>query len=172
MPESEPTPPDTRPNAHKRTSMDAGLDDSYPQIITSSPLANFDHTRRYSAPIEPVRSSIEQTHEMPLNALSMAAEQAAMQDALTGTPVQTHDTPLDMNLVPNGAIQRLPYPAGTIGGHMLGLDFEDSLENLSAFLDNGPLASYHYSTSIISTEQPMPFFSPESIRQFSDLHAW
>jgi Fungal specific transcription factor domain len=170
MPESEPTPTDTHPNAHKRTSMDAGLDDSYPQIITSSPLANFDHARRYSAqtaPIEPVRSSIEQNHEMPLNALSMAAEQAAMQDVLTAPPVHTHETPLDMNLVPNESMQRLPYPAGTIGGHMLGLDFEDSLENLSAFLDNGPLAPYHYS-SMISTEQPMPFFSPESIGQFSD----
>ena len=52
----------------------------------------------------------------------------------------------------------IPSPQVHIGGSY---DFEDSLQDLASFMDNGPLSTYHFS-HLISAEQPMPFFSPES----------
>ena len=45
--------------------------------------------------------------------------------------------------------------------------FDDSLDSLAAFLDNGTLSSYHFS-SVISAEQPVPFFSPDSLSFLGD----
>lgn len=60
-------------------------------------------------------------------------------------------------------------PAGQMNG-LIGFDFEDSLQDLANFMDNGALSSYHFS-SMISAEQPIPFFSPESLTQTADMFA-
>lgn len=54
-----------------------------------------------------------------------------------------------------------------IGG-LNGFDFDDSLQDLANFMDNGALSSYHFS-SLISAEQPIPFFSPESLHQTGEV---
>ena len=56
-----------------------------------------------------------------------------------------------------------PQPAMT-GGY----DFEDSLQDLAAFMENGPLSTYHFS-SFVGAEMPIPFFSPESFSQSQDI---
>ncbi|GAB7349595.1 hypothetical protein MBLNU459_g0284t1 [Dothideomycetes sp. NU459] len=50
------------------------------------------------------------------------------------------------------------------------LDFEGSLDSLAAYLDNGGLSSYHFS-SLVSAEQPVPFFSPDSFSHTGDTLA-
>ncbi|KEF51298.1 uncharacterized protein A1O9_12648 [Exophiala aquamarina CBS 119918] len=64
------------------------------------------------------------------------------------------------------SIPNTSNPLNGMGG-LQGFDFEDSLQDLANFMDNGTLASYHFS-SLISAEQPIPFFSPESLTQTGD----
>lgn len=124
-----------------------------------------------------------------LATLSFAAEQAALQDSLAGsstnmqsnltTPNSYRQSRPETGSYAFGAAMNLSTYAGVapsaqmsitpqqpqnpaIAEQITDLDFEGSLENLAAFLDNGNLSSYHYS-SVISSEQPIPFFSPESL---------
>jgi hypothetical protein len=52
--------------------------------------------------------------------------------------------------------------------HTTGPDLGDSLDSLAAFLEHEPLSSFHFS-ALINTEQPMPFFSPDSYSCTQDL---
>ena len=105
-------------------------------------------------------------HNSPysLTALSMAAEYQALQGNMANVP--THDT------IPTP----MPSHAGTIAAsvedphttmltdpsaHSFESTFGESLDSLTSFLDSEPLNSYHFA-SLINTEQPMPFFSPDS----------
>lgn len=65
-----------------------------------------------------------------------------------------------------GIQSSIPTTSNTLNGMggLHGFDFEDSLQDLANFMDNGALSSYHFS-SLISAEQPIPFFSPESLTQ-------
>lgn len=64
-----------------------------------------------------------------------------------------------MNQQPVPVMQNaIPTPQAHLGASY---DFEDSLQDLASFMENGPLSSYHFS-HFISSEQPMPLFSPES----------
>ena len=65
-----------------------------------------------------------------------------------------------MQSIPNA----LPTPQPQLSGNY---DFQDSLQDLASFMDNGPLSTYHFS-HFISAEQPMPFFSPESFSHLPD----
>jgi hypothetical protein len=94
----------------------------------------------------------------------MAAEQAAMQGIMTS---ESDNQAMGTNVhVPLHFSE--PYRLDRTADLSTGLEVEDSLDSLAAFLDNGPLASHHFS-SFISAEQPIPFFSPESIPYGHDI---
>lgn len=127
-----------------------------------------------------------------LATLSFAAEQAALQDSLAAAPIANMrtvatSTPMyNQNSHPmanespsyryNNITSEPQYPpvpdrrltvkprveSPHLPEESTGLDFEGSLDDLAAFLDNGAMSSYHFS-SLISAEQPVPFFSPESL---------
>jgi len=111
-------------------------------------------------------TTIEADHPYSLATLSMAAEQAALQDAYIPPTVQVTEQPMSMHMTHQDVqIGRNPDP---LGNHYPGLDFEESLDSLANFIDNNPLSSYQFG-SVISAEQPMPFFSPaESLPMHSD----
>jgi len=67
------------------------------------------------------------------------------------------------------SIPNAPNTLNGVGG-LHSFDFEDSLQDLANFMDNGAMSSYHFS-SLISAEQPIPFFSPESLTHTGDLFA-
>jgi hypothetical protein len=96
----------------------------------------------------------------------MAAEYQSMHGALTngGTP-QLNDS-ISMQDAHLSSAEQLPVPAAANHVHDPGLG--ESLDSLAAFLDNEPLSLYHFS-SLFNTEQPMPFFSPESFSYGHDL---
>ncbi len=106
-------------------------------------------------------------HDLSFATLLMAAEHARPQETQSHVAIQqpTHlSTPMFSvqdqflsNPTPQPSMQA---PSDQLNG-IVGFDFEDSLQDLANFMDNGALSSYHFS-SLISAEQPMPFFSPES----------
>lgn len=128
-----------------------------------------------------------------LATLSFAAEQAALQDSLAASNAELRrtiassyeqqrsvETPMYNFNPPTGSSAyalTVPKPhmpstsqevhTDTISDPLPEIDFEGSLESLAAFLDNGGLASYNFS-SIINAEQPIPFFSPESLSLTGD----
>lgn len=106
----------------------------------------------------------------------MAAEHARPQDTQTHASLQQTNQLLNpMFSVPDQFMTdptsqtTMSAPAGQMNG-LIGFDFEDSLQDLANFMDNGALSSYHFS-SMISAEQPIPFFSPESLTQTADMFA-
>ncbi|KAL1966530.1 hypothetical protein VTN77DRAFT_4452 [Rasamsonia byssochlamydoides] len=136
---------DTRPQSNprgrrKRTAQAAGLEQD--SII---PPVSF----------EPVHSlPLPDSHSLPLETLSLAAEHAALQ-GITSEPGDTRDVSTDVNMLPFSEPDRLDRDLPS-----------SDFDSLAAFLDNG-LASHHFS-SFISAEQPIPFFSPESIVRESE----
>ncbi|EKG11436.1 Transcription factor fungi [Macrophomina phaseolina MS6] len=116
--------------------------------------------------------SMDASFHSPLAALSFAAEQSAFQDALAAssphafgaTPAMAAD-----NFQHITHADSLPQST-TIGGSAppADPDFAETLDSLAAFLENEPLSSYHFS-STITAEQPVPFFSPESILNSTEL---
>uniref|UniRef100_A0A093UME3 Regulatory protein GAL4 n=2 Tax=Talaromyces marneffei PM1 TaxID=1077442 RepID=A0A093UME3_TALMA len=106
-----------------------------------------------------------QSHGISLATLSMAAEHAAMQGIIP--PEQD-----DQVIISTNHDNRLPFPeTEALGSRSMdptyGFDFEDTLDSLATFLDNGPVASHHF-PSFISAEQPIPFFSPGSASNGND----
>jgi hypothetical protein len=96
------------------------------------------------------------SHGTPLATLSLAAEHAALGIMMSeATDTRGISTSGNMNM-------RLPFSEPDPAAHLPSALDCDNLDSLAAFLDNGPLASHHFS-SFISAEQPIPFFSPESI---------
>jgi hypothetical protein len=110
-----------------------------------------------------------QTDEYSLAALSMAAEYQSLQGAMASGTTPHHEIPaLDTvhNQVLSETIEQPVHPPTASQLPSIGLG--ESLDSLAAFLDNEPLSSYHFS-SLINTEQPMPFFSPESFNYSHDF---
>ena len=130
-------------------------------MMTVTPANSDLHTSHHSS--TPLASlTVPQNEEFSLAALSMAAEYQALQGTLTNGGNAQHDVSDRMPLPGEGIARSIenPIPPPThaqIQGPSLG----ESLDNLAAFLDNEPFTSYHFA-SLINTEQPMPFFSPES----------
>lgn len=139
--------------------------------------------------VAPFSTNIDRGHDF-LTTLSFAAEQAALRDSLASSatneqstlsvpapPYSHHRTepgPYSFGSAMNPPTFSGPAPPAQMspGPQQIQavpmteqdaeLDFDGSLDNLAAFLDNGALSSYHFS-SVISAEQPVPFFSPESL---------
>ncbi|KAL0261382.1 hypothetical protein SLS55_002812 [Diplodia seriata] len=102
----------------------------------------------------------------PLAALSFAAEQSAFQDALAASSPQTFGVTPGMNSEQLAHADTLPTPSNGATD----ADFSETLDSLTAFLENEPLSSYRFS-STITAEQPVPFFSPESILNSTEHEA-
>lgn len=110
---------------------------------------------------------VGQNDEFSLAALSYAAEYQAMHGAMpNGAPTPHHEIHLQEDPISNTVEHQPAVPAATMQIH--GPSLGESLDSLAAFLDNEPLSSYHFS-SLINTEQPMPFFSPESFSYGHDF---
>ncbi|KAF2704659.1 hypothetical protein K504DRAFT_108875 [Pleomassaria siparia CBS 279.74] len=110
-----------------------------------------------------------QTDEYSLAALSMAAEYQALQSSMTNGTTTGHEFPGPLPMQDDGVARTVEQSAGPSSStHIHGPSLGDSLDNLAAFLDNEPLTSYHFS-ALINTEQPMPFFSPESFTYGQDF---
>ncbi|KIW99512.1 uncharacterized protein Z518_11251 [Rhinocladiella mackenziei CBS 650.93] len=113
------------------------------------------------------------SHDLSFATLLMAAEHARPQDAQPHTSIpQNNHLSNSMFAVQDQFMAEptpppsMPAPAGQMSG-ISGFDFDDSLQDLANFMDNGALSSYHFS-SLISAEQPIPFFSPESVTNPTD----
>ena len=104
----------------------------------------------------PPDAALNQPPNMPFATLLMAAEQAHPQHH-QGPYQPSGMMPMQQQSA-RSMHNPMPTPQPHLGG---GYDFEDSLQDLASFMDNGPLSTYHFS-HFISAEQPMPFFSPES----------
>jgi hypothetical protein len=105
---------------------------------------------------------VQQHEENSLAALSMAAEYQSLQGMMTNGATQHQELSIGMpmhNEHMGGAMTQPAIPQAPMHSH--GPSLGDSLDSLTAFLEHEPLSSYHFS-SLINTEQPMPFFSPES----------
>ncbi|WEW61742.1 hypothetical protein PRK78_007236 [Emydomyces testavorans] len=130
--------------------------------IARSPTTAFDDHRRAAEAV--TRPSIDCHDDFPLATLSMAAEHVSLQ-----MPYDTssHATP-NSSQIPFGqscsmTTAELPAP---LSERLHDLKFDNSFDELTSFLDNGLLSSYHFS-SLVSAEQPMPLFSSESINRLS-----
>lgn len=125
---------------------------------------SFAPTRVHDATIN--QNSTTQSRGISLATLSMAAEHAALQGIIP--PEQENQAMIAATNHDN----RLHFSeTDALGSRPLdpnyGFDFEDTLDSLATFLDNGPLASHHF-PSFISAEQPIPFFSPGSASNGND----
>ncbi|PGH21635.1 hypothetical protein AJ80_03068 [Polytolypa hystricis UAMH7299] len=124
-----------------------------------------------TAPLAPVhRPRIETSHDFPLATLSMAAEHVALQipyDAPLPTQSQAIPTSSNIGFQRNNTLSRLRAKP-SLDGQVLNSELDNVLDQLASFLDNGALSSYHVS-SLINSEQPMPFFSPESAPALNDV---
>jgi hypothetical protein len=146
-------------------------DDDHESPRMSNPM-NF---RGMSSPANPPildgPSNPSQNDEYSLAALSMAAEYSALQgDFTAASPFQAQNIPQAPNVALRNDQMATPVDSlqGPYANQSQGLGFEDSLDSLAAFLDNDLLSSYHFS-SLISTEQPMVYFSPESWANANDF---
>lgn len=115
--------------------------------------------------------------EMPFATLLMAAEQAhPVQMPPAHAQIQPQDNAyqhpppmLPPPPQPQTHIQPIQPPTDSILSEPFSgvYDFQDSLNDLANFID-GPLTTYHFS-SFINSEQPIPFFSPESFTHQGDV---
>ncbi|KAG8623483.1 hypothetical protein KVT40_008459 [Elsinoe batatas] len=88
----------------------------------------------------------------------------------SGLQMQQEVLPEDMSIQETDFAPHDPSGRNdALSAHYPGLDFEESLDSLAHFIDNGALSSYHFG-SMISAEQPMPFFSPSESLTYSVEH--
>ncbi|KAF2119451.1 hypothetical protein BDV96DRAFT_345587 [Lophiotrema nucula] len=167
-------PAESRPLKRMRSSFDGGRPvPEIPSMMTTTPAPSmhmeFQHSHLQQAPTPTGHLLTTQSDEFSLAALSMAAEYQALQgtmgNGMTPQPTLPSPMPLQDHSI-TGTIEQsvVPMPPAHLQGPSLG----ESLDSLAAFLDNEPLSSYHFA-SLINTEQPMPFFSPESFNYGHDL---
>lgn len=127
-------------------------------------------------PAQSVNPDMGHSHqEMPFATLLMAAEQAhPAQMPPTHNQIQRQDSAYQQpqNMLPPAQQQHVPAPHDSIlpPNFSGAYDFEDSLNDLANFIDNGPLTTYNFS-SFINSEQPIPFFSPESFTHHGEMIA-
>ena len=136
---------------------------------------NSDHLRNASYPTNYSNGHLQPSrYEFgdPLAALSLAAEQSAFRDA---TAASVNPMPV-VGIAPMGGNTPTQTPAmeafagalpGSDTGVMSDTGFTASLDDFAAYLENEPLSSYSFS-SLMMADQPLPFFSPDSLVNSSD----
>jgi hypothetical protein len=113
--------------------------------------------------------NVSQNDEYSLAALSMAAEYQSMHGTVPNGTTPHHELSGPMILHDENITGTIEQPvAPAVQASLNGPSLGESLDSLAAFLDNEPLSSYHFA-SLINTEQPMPFFSPESFSYSHEL---
>ncbi|KAF2006083.1 hypothetical protein P154DRAFT_423619 [Amniculicola lignicola CBS 123094] len=161
---------EARPPKRLRASFDGGR--PVPEIpsMMPTPVASMNieiaHPPVYPTPAP---QPIAHSDEFSLAALSMAAEYQALQGTMSNNMTSHQDPPAPIQLQEENVIKTVesqPISAPTV--HLHGPSLGESLDSLAAFLDTEPLSSYHFA-SLINTEQPMPFFSPESFSYGQDF---
>ncbi|EEP78438.1 predicted protein [Uncinocarpus reesii 1704] len=137
---------------------------TFPETPQTSVTAFDNHHR--ASPAAP-RPNIECQDDFPLATLSMAAEHVSLQLPY-GTP-SSHPAPNSPHVAfAQGGTMTTSEPPTQLDANIHTLELENSLDELSAFLDNGSLSSYHFS-SLVSAEQPLPLFSPESVTHLPEI---
>lgn len=107
----------------------------------------------------------------------MVTQQATFQDALVPEPVHNNTASNGipaklMNYDAAQPVQMAPPPASVVDPGLLpdpdqpGMDY-CAFSSFADFLETGPLPSFHFS-SFLTTEQPMPFFSPQDYDAMHD----
>ena len=168
---------ETRPQKRLRTSFDSGRPvPEIPSMMNMPPAtAHIDN----QPPLHPHPAHINTFHcsrndEFSLAALSMAAEYQSLQaHGLVANGHCGQHQVQDPSPLRNPIAQTVEPVLSSINvqsnGPQMGVpSLGESLDSLAAFLDTEPLTSYRFS-SIINTEQPMPFFSPESLGCGNDI---
>ncbi|KIW54839.1 hypothetical protein, variant [Exophiala xenobiotica] len=149
-----------------------------PAFSTSQSLMN---TNFLSSNTTQTTAATPNNHDLSFATLLMAAEHAQPQNTqshahaplqqpnhLSSSMFSVQD-PFMTDPAAQSSMEGSTGQLNALGGMGLGgFDFEDSLQDLANFMDNGALSSYHFS-SMISAEQPIPFFSPESLTQAADV---
>lgn len=110
-----------------------------------------------------------QYEQSPLDVLSMVTQQATFQDALTSESMHNNGASGGMPVEPmnyeNQPGNMAPPSTSVVDPGLLPepdqaeLDYY-SFDSFATFLETGPLPSFHFS-SLVTTEQPLPFFSPQ-----------
>jgi hypothetical protein len=164
------TPAETRSHKRMRPSFNAGR--PVPQIssMMSSP-AIVDMQSQHQPEMSHASMTFGQTSGYSLTALSMAAEYQALHgDMVNGANHEAMPTPMPSHSGVVAATVEEPHTAVPTysSAQIYESTFGESLDSLTSFLDSEPLNSYHFA-SMINTEQPMPFFSPDSFGYGSQL---
>ncbi|KAF2276594.1 uncharacterized protein EI97DRAFT_45128 [Westerdykella ornata] len=167
------SPKESRTHKRPRTSLDAGRPVSdIPTLLP--PLSPAD---RESPSMSTHRSTnstglqrIACPQEFSLATLSMAAEYQSLRGTVTDGAAHhltlPHSRPADM--VATSVVQQAG-PMSDADAHQPSL--WDSGDGMAALLGTELLSSYQF-PSLINTEQPMPFFSPEALSHHSyDVHS-
>jgi hypothetical protein len=148
-----------------RSSFDVGR--PVPEIpgMMSSPAISEMQSSQYASTISFNPMSSAHSNSYSLTALSMAAEYQALQGSMINGNETHHSVPTSSTLpsttIPVTLVESQTVLPANSALHARGPTLEESLDSLASFLDNEPLNSYHFAT-LMSAEQPMPFFSPES----------
>lgn len=145
--------------------------ESNPAMAQAQPMLSPSYTGYH--PAQPGNPDMGHHHqEMPFATLLMAAEQAHPAQIPPQPQLHRQNSYQQQQamLPPPQAPPQIQAPADSILPQPFSgtYDFEDSLNDLANFIDNGPLTTYHFS-SFINSEQPLPFFSPESFTNQGDV---
>lgn len=139
--------------------------------MMSPPTASEMHTAQQQPTVSLASMTFGHSSEYSLTALSMAAEYQALQGnmaegasshAQLPTPMPSQSGAMAANM--NQFHQSMPTEPMN---QMQGPSFSESLNSLTYFLDSEPFNAFQF-PSLINTEQPMPFFSPESFAYGQD----
>lgn len=157
-----------RPHKRMRASIDAGRPVPEIRSMMSPSTATDVQSIHQQSTASLASMTFGHNSEFSLTALSMAAEAAEYQ-ALHGNMADTASSraqlPTPMPSQPGTVAVTLEDFATSLPAEnpfqFQASSFSESLDSLTYFLDSEPFNSYHF-TSLINTEQPMPFFSPDS----------
>ncbi|KAF1848891.1 uncharacterized protein K460DRAFT_280481 [Cucurbitaria berberidis CBS 394.84] len=163
---------DARPQKRMRFSNDAGRPAPVISTLISSPTVLEMHASQHHPAVSLDSMTFDHSNEYSLTALSMAAEYQALQGNMQNGSSRTEDLRTALPLHSDTGSRPVGEPHSIVHNgsplHAYSSTMEESLDSLTSFLDNEPLNSYHF-TSLINTEQPMPFFSPDSLGYGQEL---
>lgn len=159
-----------RPAKRIRSSYDTPRPVPLIRSMMSPPALDMQFSQTQPAPsMTPM--SFSHNGEFSLTALSMAAEYQAlhgnMADTSQGSVSLPTPMPSQVEITTSADTFQAPLPED-IQTHFQGPSFSESFDNLTSFLETEPLSTYNFA-SLVNTEQPMPFFSPDSFGYGPDV---